>query len=167
MKKFVILLAVFIFAMSGCRYKGSEVVDVKAETDQVKALIEKYVMAVEEENFEFIEHIWAESENITMIGTDLNERLTGWKQIENAYKTQFKNFEDTYVNVSDQVIRLNKSGTTAWFSLVMNYNFIFKGNAVSYSGIRFTGVVDKIEGKWLLVQGHLSIPAEAQMREVI
>jgi hypothetical protein len=36
---------------------------------------------------------------------------------------------------------------------------------MSFEGIRFTGVLEKIDGKWQLVQGHLSVPYEAEIEE--
>jgi hypothetical protein len=167
MKKYLFLIITIVLVITSCRYKGDDVVDVKAQIDQIKTLLEQYVTANQDQNFSLIENIWSSSEDIILIGTDLDERLTGWTQIQKAINQQFKSFEDTYISVSDQIIRLNKTGNTAWFSLVMNYNFIYNKEAVSFSGIRFTGVIDKIEGKWLFVQGHLSIPAEAQLKEVI
>lgn len=166
MKKILFLVFAMAMVFTSCRDQGKEVIDIKAETDQIKAVLDQYVVANEEQNFSLIEKIWAERENIVLIGTDLDEKLIGWTQIEKAIKHQFEAFKDTYINVSEQNIRLNATANTAWFSEVMNYNFIYNDEAMSFSGIRFTGVLEKIDDQWLLVQGHLSIPAEAQLKEV-
>lgn len=166
MKKTLFLLFAMAMVFSSCDEQAKMVIDVKAETDQIKAVLDQYVVANEEQNFSLIEKIWAENENIVLIGTDSDEKLVGWTQIEEAIKHQFDAFTDTYINIGERNIRLNATANTAWFNQIMNYNFIYNGEAKSFSGVRFTGVMEKTEGQWLLVQGHLSIPAEAQLKEV-
>jgi hypothetical protein len=53
----------------------------------------------------------------------------------------------------------------AWFSEVLDYNFIYLGEGMSFEGIRFTGVLEKREGHWKMVQGHLSVPYEADIED--
>ncbi len=166
MKKSLLLMFVIALVLSSCGFQEEEIIDIKAETDLVQAVLDQYVIANEEQNFSLIETIWAANENIVLIGTDSDEKLIGWSQIEEAFKHQFEAFKETFIVVSEQNIRLNETANTAWFSEIMNYNFIYNDEAKSFSGIRFTGILEKIEGKWLLVQGHLSIPAEAQLKEV-
>ena len=54
---------------------------------------------------------------------------------------------------------MNECGNTAWFAETLNYNFMYKGQAHSYEGMRFTGVLVKRKGNWRFVQAHLSMPA--------
>lgn len=152
--------------MVSCMNNEPKAIDLKAEVFQIKSVLEKYVIANENQDFELIQKIWAADDNIIMIGTDSDERLVGYEQIQKAIKHQFKEFQETYITVSDQIIRINETGNTASFSELLAYNFIYKEEAKSYNGMRFTGVLEKIEGKWMLVQGHLSIPAEVEMNEV-
>lgn len=166
MKKFI-LFSLLAMIITSCNYEEPAIaIDLKAETQQIKTVLEQYVMANQNQDFEIIEKIWAADENIVMIGTDSDERLIGWKMIEKAIKHQFKSFQETYITVSDQIIRINESGNTASFSELLAYNFIYNEEAKSFEGMRFTGVLEKIDGSWLMVQGHLSIPAEVEMNEV-
>ena len=98
-----------------------------------------------------------------MIGTDSDEKLIGWDQIESAIQHQFQLFEEVYITDKDRIINLGSEGKTAWFSEELSYNFIHKGEAKSFEGIRFTGVLAKKNNHWELVQGHLSIPAEVDI----
>ncbi len=166
MKKTISFLLLALVMVS-CNYEEPTTpVDLKAEIQQIKTVLEQYVLANEEQDFDIIEQIWAADENIVMIGTDSDERLVGWKQIEKAIKHQFKSFQETYITVSEQIIRINETGNTASFSELLAYNFIYQEEAKYFQGMRFTGVLEKIDGNWLLVQGHLSIPAEVEMNEV-
>ena len=167
MKRLLIITVVFLLVFSSCtKNKSSVAVDIKAERAKIEAVLEQYVVANEGQDLGLIHKIWAGKESIVMIGTDSDERLVGWNMIMSATENQFKEFEETYIAVSDQKIFVNETGNTAWFNELMNYNFVYQGEAKSFSGMRFTGVLEKLNGEWCLVQGHLSIPAEVEMNEV-
>jgi len=76
---------------------------------------------------------------------------------------QFDELENILISIRDQKIKINKSGTTAWFSQILNYNYIYQDETMSFEGIRFTGVLEKRDGNWVLVQGHLSVPYGADL----
>ncbi len=92
--------------------------------------------------------------------------MTSTSKYQNTQKPvreQFLQIEETYISASDQFIKLNCTGTTAWFAESLDYNFVYKGEAKSFTGLRFTGVVEKIDGQWKLVQAHLSLPANVDI----
>lgn len=158
MKKLLFLSGlVFVFFLQFCK-PPLEPVDFDKERSEIKNVLEKYVIANENEDFSIIEEIWMPADDIILIGTDSDETLIGWEQIRDAIQHQYVNFENTLISVSDQWIKINETGNTAWFSEVLSYNFIYNAEAMSFEGIRFTGVLCQKEGKWKLVQGHLSIP---------
>lgn len=165
MKKTILILILFTM-IAGCKENKNSSVDPKSELPRIQSVLTQYIIANEDQDFGLIRRIWATDDNIIMIGTDSDERLVGWDNIKRAIQHQFKEFRDTYITVSDQIIRINKTGNTASFSELLNYNFIYKDEAKSFTGMRFTGVLEKIDGAWLLVQGHLSIPAEVELNEV-
>jgi hypothetical protein len=158
MKTKILSIAVLIVLLA-CERCPKE--DVKTdEITKVENLLEKYVIAIENEDYLMIENLWDGGDSTMLLGTDSHERLMGWESIRNAYKNQFNLLSDTYISVQDQFIRINCSANTAWFSQRMNYNFIYDSIAHSFEGIRFTGVLVKNEDNvWKMVQGHLSVPA--------
>lgn len=154
----MLLLAV---AACDCELKESAIADEKARVEDV---LEKYFYAVEKEDYQMIENIWAEGDSTMMLGTDSNERLMGWSSIRDAYRRQFGLLSNTYISIHDQFIRVNCTGNTAWFSQRMNYNFIYDSVAHSFEGLRLTGVLVKgHDNNWKIVQGHLSIPAHVNI----
>lgn len=138
--------------------------DLNAEREKVENVLEKYMIAIENQDFHAIENIWESGDSAMLLGTDSDERLMGWHSIRNAYRKQFGLISDTYIAVSDQFVRLNEDGKLAWFSQRMNYSFMYQDKAMTFNGIRFTGVLKKTpEGQWKMVQGHLSIPAQVNL----
>ena len=157
MKKiFLLLLTVFIL-LPACRQR--ECIDLNIEKEEIALVLEKYVIANEDQRIDLVEEIWADDENIVAIGTSSDEILAGWKAIKRTIQKQFDTFSNTYISLTNQKINVNNTGNTAWFSAILNYNFIRDTIPMSYEGIRSTGVLEKRGGKWVIVQSHMSIPA--------
>lgn len=168
MKKFkLLLIPIFLFAFAACVPEGEKCpeVDLDKEMSEIRTLLEQYELARENEDFSRVEMIWASEDDILLIGTESHEELIGINAIKKAMSRQFEEFENTLINISDQKIGINEAGTAAWFYEMLDYNFIYQGEDMVFEGIRFTGVLEKREGKWKLVQGHLSIPYEAEIKE--
>jgi len=155
---FVFLVLVILIVVSSCSNCNKEF-NLMDETLAIENVLDKYIVANETQNFELIQEIWAPNADIILYGTDSDERLMGWINIKNAIKEQFGHITDTYISASDQFIKLNCTGNTAWFAETLNYNFVYSDKAQSYEGLRFTGVLEKMDGEWKLVQAHLSLPA--------
>ncbi|HMM11634.1 MAG TPA: nuclear transport factor 2 family protein [Bacteroidales bacterium] len=164
-KLFILLLfTVVCVALSCSRNSGNEHIsqpNLNLEREKVENILEKYMIAIENQDFHTIENIWESGDSAMLLGTDSDERLMGWHSIRNAYRKQFGLLSDTYIAVSDQFIRLNDNGSMAWFSQRMNYSFLYQDKAMTLNGVRFTGILAKNpEGQWKMVQGHLSVPAQ-------
>ncbi len=158
MKK--ILPFVFLLFLGACNHCPTDRA-IANEIETIENLLESYVIALENEDFNMIEQSWAANDSIILIGTDSHEKLMGWENIRKAYRNQFNSISNTLISTSDQFIRINCTGNTAWFTKTMNYNFMYDSVAHSFEGLRFTGVLDKNDkGQWKLMQGHLSIPAQ-------
>lgn len=157
LKLISVVLALMITA--ACTEK-KPVVNKAEEIARIQAVLEKYVIAKEDQNFSLIEEVWAGNEDVYLLGTDSDEKFIGWEQIKDAITEQFSEFQQTYISTVEQSIKLNETGNTAWFVEVLSYNFVHEGKAKQFEGIRFTGVLQKHGDVWKLVQGHMSIPVE-------
>jgi ketosteroid isomerase-like protein len=131
------------------------------EVHQIEILLEKYEIASENEDIEMIKDIFSDKEDVVIIGTDMEEILSGWKSIREAFMRQFNSLDKILLSSRERKIKVNDTLNTAWFSEIINYNFVYNGTAKSYEGIRFTGVIEKTDGTWKIVQSHLSIPASS------
>jgi len=160
MKKIVIILAVVCVALS-CNNLTNNIkteVNLDQEKEKVALVLEKYVIANEKQDIQLVHDIWAAEPDIVVFGTNSDEQLIGWDAIKSAMERQFGSFEDTYIAIHDQIINVDQSGKIAWFSEIVNYNYIYQGESKQFEGLRFTGVLKKFGEDWLIVQSHMSIP---------
>ncbi len=159
MKSLIVILVIGII-VSGCNKANQEksAFDPVKEKERIALVLEKYVIANEEQNLNLVKDVWAPYPDIVVFGTNSDETIIGWEAIKAALKRQFEAIEDTYISVRDQRISINETGNTAWFSEIVNYNYIYQDKPVKYEGLRFTGVLAKVNGEWLIVQSHMSIP---------
>lgn len=152
------LIIALIFASCSQQKSNQPEVDLNAEIEQVKLVLEKYVIANEKEDLQLVHEIWASSPDIVVFGTNSDEKIVGWDAIKEALDGQYRSVEETYISIHDQVIQVDPAGNVAWFSEIINYSYIYQGEAVNFEGLRFTGVLQKIDGGWYIVQSHISIP---------
>ena len=144
---------------TGCT-ENKPVINKDEEIAKIQAVLEKYTIAKEDQNFSLIQEVWADREDIYLLGTDSDEKYLGWSQIESAIKKQFSEFQQVYISTVEESIKVDETAHIAWFVEMLSYNFVHEGKAKQFEGIRFTGVLQKIDSSWKLVQGHMSIPAE-------
>jgi ketosteroid isomerase-like protein len=160
MKTILYPFVLLLFVISSCSEQKNPISTQTDDLTLVENLIERYQIASENEDFFMLENTWAIDGQISLIGTDSHEKLMGWQAIKNAFGKQFGLVSDMLIAADDLHINFSHSGTTAWFSQRMKYNFIYGDTAHEYDGLRLTGVADKTGGEWRLVQVHLSVPAQ-------
>jgi len=87
-----------------------------------------------------------------------------------AFKDMTENFfmSDAFKAVSFEVrglkINISESGTAAWFSCRLDDFCEINGKPDGWENVRWTGVLEKRQGKWVHVQMHFSYSVE-QIKE--
>ncbi|NUQ40702.1 MAG: nuclear transport factor 2 family protein [Calditrichaceae bacterium] len=137
----------------------------EAEKAQVKKVVDQIAQAMEAEDVEAISAIVAHDADMVNFGTDATERWVGWDALQASIEQQFAAFDNQQVSVRDQVIKVGASGTTAWYSQIMDWNLDAGGEVVNLEGMRASGVWEKRDGKWKIVQMHFSVGVAGQAAE--
>lgn len=72
----------------------------------------------------------------------------------------YKNPDFQYVrhDIRDLTINLSESGDVAWFYCVLNDINTWKGQPANWENARWTGVLVKKNGRWVIIQQHFSFP---------
>ena len=73
-------------------------------------------------------------------------------------------FKAVRYEIRDLKINLSRSGDVAWFSAILDDINEWKGRPANWEDTRWTGVLEKRDGRWVMVQQHFSFaekkPAE-------
>jgi len=70
-------------------------------------------------------------------------------------------FKAVRFEVRDLRIKLARSGDVAWFFAILDDINEWKGRPASWENTRWTGVLEKRNGRWVMVQQHFSFAAKS------
>ena len=66
------------------------------------------------------------------------------------------NFKAVRFEIRDLRIKLSKGGDVAWFFCILDDMNEWKGQPSNWENTRWTGVLEKRDGRWVMVQQHFS-----------
>jgi ketosteroid isomerase-like protein len=69
-------------------------------------------------------------------------------------------FKAVRYEIKDLTINFSKSGDVAWFFCMLDDINEWKGQPANWENTRWTGVLEKQNGKWVIVQQHFSFASE-------
>ncbi len=93
---------------------------------------------------------------------DSASTLTGFQSlkylVDNIWMTD--HFKALECNIRDLRISFSKGGDVVWYSCYLDDISEWDGRKAGWVNVRWTGVLEKMEGKWLIMQMHFSFPVE-------
>jgi ketosteroid isomerase-like protein len=100
--------------------------------------------------------------DLFMYQLDEASTIRGFDQFK-KYSAGWRNPDVRYAGhrFTDRQIHLSGAGDVAWFSCRLEDCARVKDGAPRCFTTRYTGVLERRNGRWLLVQQHFSLPAEA------
>lgn len=69
-------------------------------------------------------------------------------------------FRATDFAVKELRINFSASGLVAWYSAFLDDHAEWNGKPAGWDNVRWTGVLEKRDGKWIIVQMHFSFPQD-------
>ena len=157
----IISLFLLLFVLSSCVQQ----VDFDAEKEQVNAVLDACNKGWETQDIAAISNVYAHDSDMITFGTDLVERFVGWEDLEKSLKEMFTAFNEVTYEISNRTIKIGKSGDVAWFTEIQDIKLIVNEEKIELKNGRNTGVLEKRDGKWVIVQSHFSLPVEGQAAE--
>ncbi len=158
------LLFLFLSVNAFSSHDGSDERET-ARMVEVRSVVDLYMEAFEKGDSVLFGSLMADDEMMITFGTDSAERWVGKRKLMVSFEEQISAFDVESIDISDQVIRLSQSGTTAWFSEIADWKIRVGDDLSAIRGIRITGVLEKQAGQWKIVQFHTSAPVAGQIVE--
>jgi len=115
---------------------------------------------------ELQESTMAKDENLFYYWTQSDKPVVGWEEHVKLFKIWMDpKFKATHTEVRDLRITFSRSGDVAWYSAKLDDQGEWDGKALGDKDIRWTGVLEKREGKWVIAQMHASLAADKVLEQ--
>ena len=90
--------------------------------------------------------------------TDSRTTMIGFEKFRELTEKFFMrdDFKAIKVEINDFRISMSPSLNTAWWACLLNDYNEFQGKPANWEKVRWTGVLEKIDGKWRIFQMHFS-----------
>jgi ketosteroid isomerase-like protein len=161
MKKFYIpLLSVLIFSLFACSENSQ--VDHNAERTEVMKVLDNFNKAHESRDLELLLSCFSDKPDIVILGTDENELWVDKISMGESQRRAYETFATVKLSVRDKILKMCKSGGQSWFYMKVNWYVESEGKQFTFDGIRTTGVLEKENDQWKIVQIHTSMPVKGQ-----
>ena len=122
-------------------------------------IMEGYWMAYEQRDIDKIFSYHPKDRDILLIGTDKDEVYTTLEGYRKGLERDFEQSKKVEIEIKN--FTADSSGKVAWISLNHFVKVTIKGKEHELM-TRYTAVLEFIDGKWYIVQSHLSFPPEEQ-----
>jgi len=154
----MIKLSLILFLLCAALTTNSYAQDPNTEKAKVKAVIDGFAKFWETENMNLLSKIMAHDSDMVNYGTGADEVFIGWNALKDYVQKTLPAIENTKITVRDQVIKIDNNVSTAWFAEIWDWDLTFGGQQAKLPDQRFTGVLVKRDGNWVIVQFHNSVP---------
>ena len=132
----------------------------EAEINEIAETISSCIGWFENKDFDLLFSVVAHDSNyISVHPTD--RVIRGFAEFEKNSEV-FKHPEFQYVRheLKDLTINLSRSGDVAWFYCILDDINTWKGQPANWENARWTGVLERREDRWVIVQQHFSFASE-------
>jgi ketosteroid isomerase-like protein len=125
-------------------------------------VIDNYSKAHEERDLNLLMSCFSDDPDIIILGTDEDELWVDKMSMGESQQVAYETFDNITLSVRDRMVKMNQSGTEAWFYMKVNWYVESGGKDFSINGVRTTGVLEKQNDQWRIVQLHTSMPVEGR-----
>lgn len=153
MKKEILVLLGLSFFLLMC----SKPVDMEAEKEAVKTLLEESISATEDEDMERLAATFAQDDDLLFVDLPTDKDTKGWPDLKAMFERQFEKYSDVDFKQTGLTINVSHDGQFAWCVYFCDFTAKMGDLPVDQSGARITYIFEKRDGKWLIVHFHYSV----------
>jgi uncharacterized protein (TIGR02246 family) len=154
MRKTAILLVLSAFLVTvSCEQKAN----IEAETAAVKAVLDDYVASIEDEDMELYAKNMAHDPDMVNYG-GFGGPIIGWDALKQVIENQNASLSETEIEVSNMAIHVSETGKLAWATCLWSLKAMMGENPIELP-VRCTWILEKRDGKWVIVHFHKSMAA--------
>jgi hypothetical protein len=155
-QKIFLIISIIVLSISCANYTKEIKIDRTKEMTLIKEVINGAIGWAKNKDFTVSNRIIANDSNYLEVDPE-NRIVRGFKEFKKN-ETFFADprFKAIRYEIRDLKINLSQSGTVAWYYCVLDDINEWDGRPACWMNTRWTGVLEKREGKWVIVQMHFS-----------
>ncbi|UCC73925.1 MAG: nuclear transport factor 2 family protein [Gemmatimonadota bacterium] len=157
-RTFLLFSAAMIGTVTGCA--PGTTIDREAEIAAVERAIDGTIAWAKTKDFDLLYSIIANDSAYLEVHPEdvVVKGFTEFKGMEEFWASP--DFRAIRHEIRDLQITLSRSGDVAWFFCMLDDINEWRGQPASWINTRWTGVLEKRDGRWVMVQMHFSNPVE-------
>jgi ketosteroid isomerase-like protein len=136
----------------------SERVDIDAETAEISEVIHNSIGWAATKDKELVFSCFADDPELFWFSPRDDGTVHGFRafvdQTENFF--MLGDFKAVSYEIRELQINLSRSGYVAWYHARLDDFNEWKGQPANWEDVRWTGVLEKRDGRWVIVQMHFS-----------
>jgi uncharacterized protein (TIGR02246 family) len=153
----LIVLTGFFFIAGSAMSSAASLIS-EPDKAEANALLDKYIQAFQTRDFSLASEVYAHDTDLIVYGSSPSDRRLGWSQTEEYLRKYFAAVDRIEIALQERRIEFHKSADVAWFAQVLIWKETEQGKTYTMDGLRITGVLEKRDGGWVIVQLHASGP---------
>ena len=147
------------FALLSCQVK-QEAFNKENELPLVQKTIHSAIGWAKNKDLALLHSVIANDTNYIEVDPD-DRVVRGFEDFRKAEQFWMNdNFKAIRYEIKDLTINFSGSGTVAWFFCMLDDMNEWKGQPANWENTRWTGVLEKRNDKWVIVQMHFSFAKE-------
>ena len=132
--------------------------DSDTKKSEVTKTVNTFYQSFEEKDINLMSDVMAHDDSMLSFGTALFDIHKSWTEWKENHIAQFKAFDRATINSTNLNVYLSKNGNVAWFADITNWALVIENETIEINNVRITGVLEKRDNVWKIVQIHASVP---------
>jgi ketosteroid isomerase-like protein len=156
---FLLLLLCVSVALMSCQ-RGRSDLDLESERQLVERAIHSSIGWAKEKDIDLLYSVIANDSDYVEVDPEARV-VKGFEDFQKAEAFWMSDdFKAIRYEITDLKISFSKSGDVAWFFCMLDDINEWKGQPANWENTRWTGVLEKRNGNWVIVQMHFSFASD-------
>jgi hypothetical protein len=133
-------------------------IDVEAEKAAISEVVHNSIGWAATKDTTLSYSCFAHDPELFWFSPEASGTIRGFEALKRLTETVFMKdeFQAVGYEIREMRINLSQSGTVAWYSCRLDDTNTWNGQPFSWDNVRWTGVLEKRDGRWVIVQMHFS-----------
>lgn len=158
----LIIAGAVIVLIAGVCTSMSERVDAAKEKAEIEKVIDNSIGWAENKDTDVLFGSMAQDSAFFIYHPTSTSTIVGFDAFKSMAEQVFLNpaFKATGYEIKDLRINLSRGGDVAWFSSMLDDRGEWNGEPTDWINARWTGVLEKRDGRWVITQMHFSLASD-------